>query len=183
MKKKIIIGISSYAGSDTTYILSEVARFVATRSRRKLKFYTLKKNTPYEIVQRILLHRITETWWRKIIRLLFNINEKEPVYIIKHIRTVHDLQFFKVQLEGHDFKPIGIEVPWEECFGNFQRKGLIAPDMNPEAWRKKDMELQFRNDILECMSAIGTRNDNIYLYQVGSECEQIGRIADMILLS
>lgn len=169
MEQKPIIGISSFAGSDTTAILAEVQELISRRSDKTLRTYSLKEYSSRDLIDIVTAVR----------------TENNIIRVIKHIRELEVLRFLKKELKEReeDFRPIGIEIPWEDCFANFQRKGLIAPDANRDEWRKDDELSLFRLRIKECYDKeIGSRNDNIYLIEDGNWHEQIGKLADMFRL-
>jgi hypothetical protein len=111
--------------------------------------------------------------------------DKSTVYVIRHIRTLEDLNFFKAYFaeeNGELFQAVGIKVDWEDCFENFKKRGDLLIGTDKAEWRRLNEAEAFRNEIVRCFDEIKTVKENIYHCAPTTSYTEIGRLTDTILL-
>jgi hypothetical protein len=165
MKRKIVVGISSYAGSDTSQILT-IVQILLSFKHKVIKTYSLKECKIDRIISMI------------------QSDSDDVIHVIKHISDKRQAAYLKKEFAEptYAYNSKGIEVPWEDCFANFVRRGLLPKNTDRIKWRNKNESDPYRLGVLACHKEIGTRNDNIYLCQDGSYFSAISRFVDDILL-
>ncbi len=164
MEKKIIIGISSYEGSNSSQLLRRIASLLSEKDKI-MTLHSLKNNYS--------LNRIITT---------INSSTEKTIHIIRFVSTKEEICILKESFKKEHFRVIGIEVPWEDCFKNLKQKGLIGKNAKPKSWRKRNKVNEYRKKILACHKEIQTYGDYLYIIDEQAPFEISGKIADSILL-
>jgi hypothetical protein len=165
MQKKKIIGISSFAGSNIPLITHQI---------RKLQSHTIYYLTYFnreEIAKNILKPNI-------FIRLLQLLRLRSEYSIIDSIVSVEEIEWFEKEFETAVFKPILVEVPWEECLTFMKKNKIISWNGTLTEYRQQYENDPYRKNILRCREY---RNIEIIKCHEGCINEVAGEIVDLML--
>ena len=157
--KKVIIGICSYAGSDTLRIVEAIQRMLLH----------------YSIVARICSAK--EFSSKKIKETILGYTSS--VAIVYSITSLRKIEALKKQLKNQTFETIGIEVPREDCFKALIKTGRVGKRETQIKWYAKfdkdPTQIAMRKcfDMLEAQGLVFKCDD-------GSFNERVGQIVDYL---
>ena len=161
MEKKIIIGISTFAGSNIPRIIDTIKGDLPSA-----KIYSLSI-IPFETIKSNIL-----------------LENEATYYFIEGISSVGQMELITDAFKEYTYKNIFIKVPQEDCYAFLQNANdpLVSKDEQFAEWRKRFDEDDNQKAMLACYLVIKeTLPDHILKWDEGNCHECIGALIDEVL--
>lgn len=155
MKKKLIIGICSYTGSDTRNVLKKLRRILPCKI--------------YSVIQETSLENVFDQISKE---------KRNGVYIIDRIHSVQEMFYTERIFPENTVQFIAIDVHYEDRYKILLAKKWIKKT-TPKIWHDEFHKEECEQNMKKCFERIPY--DFNFKYQEGCQHQIVGEIADLFL--